>query len=262
MKKIYGLITGAVALSSLMYADVTATVQCTPISPVFNYDAGDVQKAISIQNMTSNVVVCTPVIFTSPDFVNPNYSLVNSLMVFPKQFQLQPNQTGSFKLYIYNVQNLSSEGEYDAVMRVDTRTLNAPAQAQTTGATFQIVQQGVVELFKGKLIQNFSLKNLKMVANPIVSGSATASKPSITISGVASNTGNVHIPYQISYVAFDATGKQVTTGQYSDNTVRTTDQPFNFIVTGANITKVSLAVTTQDITTKKYGSPVNYTVTI
>jgi len=268
MKKLFLTLSALLAVSGMALADMAPQITVSPISPVFHLDKNEVQQTITVSNTSQNVLVCTPTIFNDPMFVNPKYYAGDSLFSFPQQFQLAPGASGSFKLYVYNTQKLVGDGEFDAILNVKTQSVNAPqTKSVTNGASFVLVQQGVVELFKGTLVQNMTLTNLAIQNNvplsvPVQSGSATVMQNVVgcNITGNVANSGNVHTLYKIDYTLYDVKGNVIGNGSVSDTVIRNTTNPLKITAKVNNVAKVSLALTFQDITTKNYGSATQYSV--
>lgn len=270
IKKTALILSVALGVASFAFADLTPQITIDPISPVFNLNKNEVQKMISVYNISQNMLVCTPTISNDPMFVNPKSYLGDSLFVFPKQFQLAPGASATFELYVYNTDKLVGDGEFDAILNVKTRSVNAQNQSKSfNGASFLLVQQGVVELFKGVLTQNLSLTNLSLQNNvvqqtSIQSGSSTVSNKtggsSVTVT--VDNAGNVHTVYKIDYVFYDNAGKRVDSGTSDGVVVRNTNTQIVINSKVRLVSKAVLTLTYQDIETKKFNTGKVYVVNL
>jgi len=252
MKKLLLGLGAAILLSTFTFS-LVPTLQIDPIAPSFNYSKGEISKTIYVRNDSNNTVICTPEIINDPLVVNENYYLGNSLFFFPKQFQLAPKQSINFNIYVYNVDKLQGDGEFDAVLFVNYKSANAQVsenQPKVEGAKFVLIEQGVISLYKGKLVQNLTLKDMS------IDNTSGGSNINVNVD----NQGNVHNPYVIDYTLYDAKNEVVDTGTFRNSVKRNFATPITIQSTKPNVVKAVLKLNSQDINTKNYGYLQTYTV--
>ena len=249
MKKI-GILLFLILITGSLWAQ-SPQVDVDTLSPTFMLNKGEVQKTINVKNISNQPLICTPEIFNDNDYINPKYYIGSSFLLFPKAMQLEPNQTGSFNIYVYNVSQLQ-DGEYDAMLRVNTKSLNDVDQTRDDPSMFIIKQEGVVEVFNGTLIQNLTLQNLHIEKSTQTSGGS--------VIGDIANLGNVHMPYQLSYSLFDSSGNTLDSGTLSGNVQRGNTTPLNISFGEFKVVKAEISMSVQDITTKQFGNPTHYVV--
>lgn len=251
-----GIITLGFIILALPLWALGSDIVVDPISLIFNYDKGEVQQTVNIRNVGKNLLVCTPNIFNDPLFVNGEYYLGNNITCFPTQVVLAPDQSANINVYVYDVDQLPSDGEYDAVLRVDSKFVGTPIDPPKQGASFALIQQGVVALYKGELIQSVALTDFQVVEKTVSGSSALSKQLQFNID----NKSNVHIAYEINYSLYDAQGNVVGDGVLRNTMIRNNISAQTLSITNPQATKAVLSLDIQKIQSSKLQHIQDYTV--
>lgn len=222
-------------------------VEFTPQTPTFYPDKGQNVVVINVKNISNSKMVCTPQISEDDTYDNKDFPLVNSIMIFPKQFVLEKGMSSEVRLYLTNVAGLP-EGESSA--RLTILTAN---QTDVSGSSFVDVQEsGAIKVFKGDLVQIVAMGNLQLTS---VRGDAMASESGSSlvfhsgngykISGQVINKGNIQAIYGIVSKFYDINDKEVGVRSIYGEIPRATQGDFSLEYEGVSVTHASVELSIQ-----------------
>ena len=153
---------------------------------------------------------------------------------------MKPQESANFKLYLYNTAQLQGDGEFDAVLGVNTKSLDE----KSGSATIMASEAGVVKAFRGKLIQKISLDGGLLKTNVDLSIADQYSlihnfgaKKGSTLDIDINNNGNIHSPYTIEISFEDKSGKELDNSELTGSVIRGTSEHLHFATAVTEVTQ-------------------------